>query len=147
MAALLWFIAFLLFLGMEMLLPGGCYFACLALGALGASVIALGAGPFWAIAVFFVGTVLGVLLAAPVARRWMRRIPGRPVGYDAMRGQRARVVEPLDPATGTGMVRLAAGVNWLATAEELIPAGAWVEVVAVTGTRLRVRPLSDLSKE
>jgi hypothetical protein len=34
MAALLWFIAFLVFLGLEMLMPGGCYFACLALGAL-----------------------------------------------------------------------------------------------------------------
>lgn len=148
MPPILWFIVFLLLLGMELVLPGGFYFACLALGALAASAATwLGAGPAWAILLFFLLTLLGLLFAAPVARRWMRAIPVRPAGYDALLGQRARVTERLDPATGQGMVRLATGTDWLAAAETPIPAGAWVEVAAVAGTRLRVRPLPDLSEE
>jgi membrane protein implicated in regulation of membrane protease activity len=148
MASLLWFIAFLLLLGLEMVLPGGFYFACLALGALAAALAALlGAGSAWTLAVFFGVTLLGVAFAAPMARRWMRRIPGRPVGFDALPGQRARVTEDLDPATGKGRVQLATGVSWLAVSEAPIPANAWVEVVAVTGTRLRVHPLPDPATE
>jgi membrane protein implicated in regulation of membrane protease activity len=144
MAFLSWFLVFLLLLGLEMLLPGGFYWASLALGALGAALATLaGGGALAAFVTFFIVTILAVALAAPVARRWMRRIPHRPVGVDAIPGQRARVVEALDPATGTGRVQLATGVSWLAAADTPLPAGAWVEVVAVTGARLRVRPLPD----
>jgi membrane protein implicated in regulation of membrane protease activity len=144
MRALFWFLACLLLLGAEMLLPGGFYFASLALGALGAAVATLlGGGWAWTIGVFFAVTLLAVVLAAPVARRWMRHIPHRPVGFDALPGQRARVVEALDPAPGAGRVELSAGVNWSAVSETPVPEGAWVEVVAVAGARLRVRPMLD----
>jgi len=142
MAPLLWFLTFLLLLGVEMLLPGGFYFASLALGALAAAIAALAGGAgAWQAAVFFLATLLAVVAAAPAARRWMRRIPHRPVGFDALPGQRARVIESLDPATGAGRVQVSAGISWLAVSDVPIPAGAWVEVVAVSGTRLRVRPV------
>ena len=144
MAPLFWFLAFLLLLGAEMALPGGFHFAGLAVGALAAALAALlGCAMGGSVAVFFAVSLVAVAAAAPVARRWMRRIPHRPVGFDALSGQRARVVERLDPATGEGRVQLATGGSWAAGAEVPVPAGAWVEVVAVAGTRLRVRPLPE----
>lgn len=73
----------------------------------------------------------------------MKRISPSPVGLDAMAGQRACVVESVDPDTGEGQVRLESGALWRATADTAIPAGTWVDVLAVVGTRLRVRSFSD----
>jgi membrane protein implicated in regulation of membrane protease activity len=80
----------------------------------------------------------------------MKRIPPSPVGLDSLTGQRARVVEALDPATGKGQVRLDNGALWRAIAAEPIPQDTWVQVQEVTGTRLRVRssqPDEPTSKE
>lgn len=143
MPALWWLLSALLLLVIEMITPGLFYFACLGGGALlAAAAVGLGAGPGLSWGVFFAGSTLLVLLVAPLARRWLRRLPASPVGLDAMTGQRAHVLEALDPATGKGLVRLESGARWRAVAKEAIPAGTWVEILGVTGTRLRVRNLS-----
>jgi membrane protein implicated in regulation of membrane protease activity len=141
MTSLVWCLGLLFFLLLEMLVPGGFYFGCLALGCGTAALVTwLGATAGWAWLLCFTATTLGVFLAAPLARRWLRRIPPRPVGYDTLPGQWAQVTEAVDPATGRGMVHLQ-GAPWLATCDAPVPLDAWVEVLAVSGTRLRVRPL------
>jgi len=85
-----------------------------------------------------VGSGLLVLVVAPLARRWMKRLPPSPVGLDALVGQRARVIEAIDPVSGTGQVRLEGGAVWRATAGEPIPSDSWVVVRKVVGTRLEV---------
>lgn len=144
MLPILWFIACLLFLLLEMMVPGGFYFACLALGAFCASLASLlmgRAADAWIL--FFSVATLGVFTAAPMARRWLGRIAPRPVGFDSLIGQRARVTEAVEPASRKGLVQLGTGSAWRVVAETPLAAGTWVEVVGVTGTRLRVRPCSE----
>lgn len=140
MPVIWWLLFALILLVIEMLTPGLFFFACLAAGALIAAFSAwMGAGPLASWLIFFASSGLLILTVAPLARRWMKRIPPSPVGLDSLTGQRARVTEPIDPATGKGQVRLETGALWLATAETSIPAETWVEVQEVVGTRLRVR--------
>lgn len=148
MPTLWWLVLAVVLLVIEMVTPGLFFFACLAAGALAAALAAwLGAGPVSTWIVFLASSTLLVLVVAPLARRWTRRIPPSPVGLSALAGQRARVVQPLDPASGEGQVRLDTGALWRAMSDTPIPAESWVEVVEVAGTRLRVRPFPDPSKE
>jgi membrane protein implicated in regulation of membrane protease activity len=144
MPALWWLVLSLVLLVIEMVTPGLFFFACLAVGALLAALaVWLGAGVTGSWTVFFVSSAALILIVAPLARRWMKRIPPSPVGLDAMVGQRARVVEALDPTSGKGQVRLENGACWRATAEVPIAADTWVQILEVVGTRLRVCSQSD----
>jgi membrane protein implicated in regulation of membrane protease activity len=146
MNALWWLVAALILLVVEMVTPGLFFFACLAAGALAAAVAAwAGAGAWACWGTFFGSSTLLVLIVAPLARRWMKRIPESPVGLSALAGQRARVTHGIHPDSGEGQVRLASGALWRAAADLPIPAETWVEVLEVVGTRLRVRPLPDPS--
>ncbi len=140
MSAWGWLVASIIFLVIEMVTPGLFFFACLAVGALAAALADfLGAGPWTVWITFFACSTLLVLGIAPLARRWMKRLPPSPVGLDSLVGQRAYVVQAIDPATGEGQVRLETGSVWRAMADHPIPADTWVVVQEVTGTRLRVR--------
>lgn len=146
MAATWWLIFSVVLLVIEMATPGLFFFACLAVGALlAAFAVWLGAGHATSWVVFFGSSAALILTVAPIARRWMKRIPPSPVGLDSLAGQRARVIEPLDPATGKGQVRLENGALWRAVSEAPIPQDTWVQVLEVVGTRLRVREQSDES--
>lgn len=147
MNALWWLVAALILLVVEMVTPGLFFFACLAAGALAAAVAAwAGAGAWACWGTFFGASTLLVLIVAPLARRWMKRIPESPVGLSALAGQRARVTHGIHPGfrrngqVGGGPPEGAAGEAHLP-----IPAETWVEVLEVVGTRLRVRPLPDPS--
>lgn len=143
-----WLIAAVLFLVIEMVTPGLFFFACLAVGALlaaGAGWLGFGNTASWI--VFLLSSTLLVLAVAPLARRWMKRMPQTPVGLSALEGQRARVVEALDPDRATGQVRLENGALWRAISVEPIPSDTWVRILEVTGTRLRVAPENPSEKE
>lgn len=141
MPALWWLVLSLVFLVIEMVTPGLFFFACLAVGALASALaVWLGAGPIPSWVIFFVGSAALILTVAPLARRWMKHIPPAPVGLDALAGQRARVVEALDPSTGKGQVRLDNAALWRAASNVPIGVDTWVRVQDVVGTRLRVRP-------
>jgi len=132
-----WFVTFLGLLVLEVAMPGGFGFACLAGGALAACLAgALGAGAALAWLLFGGGTLLLLAAVAPAVRR---RAPAPPAAA-GLRGQRALVTEALDPRTGRGVVQVAQGTRWLAAAEAPVAAGTWVEVLEVRGDRLRVRP-------
>jgi membrane protein implicated in regulation of membrane protease activity len=142
--AVWWVLAALVLFLIEMITPGLFFFACMAVGALLAGLVTwLGLGPVWAWTVFFGGSTIMVLVVAPLARRWLKRIPPSPVGLDAMLGRRARVVEAIDPTTGQGQVRVENGAHWRAFAEDPIPVDTWVQILEVVGTRLRVSLPSD----
>lgn len=144
MTAVWWVLSALVLFLIEMITPGLFFFACMAVGALLAGLVTwLGLGPIWAWAVFFGSSTLLVLAVAPLARRWLKRIPPSPVGLDAMVGRRARVVEAIDPTTGQGQVRVENGAHWRAIAEDPIPVDTWVQILEVVGTRLRVSLSSD----
>lgn len=150
MSPLWWVIAAVLLLVLEMITPGLFFFACLAAAALVAALAAaLGGGPWVVWLTFFLATIALLLVVTPLARRILRRT--EPVGLDALRGQRALVVDALSSRTGQGQVRLASGALWRAFAEQDIAEGAWVEILGVVGTRLKVAlPLdvvSHLSEE
>ncbi len=147
MTSTLWLIAAVVFFVIEMVTPGLFFFACLAVGALLAALTAwMGWSGLANWMVFLGSSTLLVLIIAPLARRYMRRMPTEPVGLGALQGQRARVVERLDPDQGTGQVRLENGALWRAVSDAHIPEATWVRVLDVTGTRLRVEP-EPTSKE
>jgi len=142
--AVWWVLSALVLFLIEMITPGLFFFACMAVGALLAGLVTwLGLGPVWAWTVFFGSSTILVLVVAPLARRWLKRIPPSPVGLDAMVGRRARVVEAIDPTTGQGQVRVENGAHWRAIAEDPIPVDTWVQILEVVGTRLRVSLSSD----
>lgn len=146
MPALWWLVLGLVLLVIEMVTPGLFFFACLAAGALLSALAAwMGAGPLASWLIFFGSSAALILTVAPIARRWMNRIPRSPVGLDSMAGQRARVVEAVDPSTGKGQVRLETGALWRATSEAPIEVDTWVQILEVAGTRLRVRAHPDES--
>lgn len=139
-----WFLLALLLFLVEMATPGLFFFACLGAGAVLAGIASwFGASGPMAWGIFFGSSTLLVLLVAPLARRWMNRIPPSPVGLDALPGQQAMVVEALDPHTGRGQVRLENGALWRAVSQGPVTEGTRVRILEVVGTRLRVGPLSD----
>jgi membrane protein implicated in regulation of membrane protease activity len=134
-----WFvIAILFFLGE--VLTAGFVLAAFGVGALVAMLAALlGTTLPVQLIVFIVTSGTGVLLS----RRFADRITGpqaQGVGIDRVLGKRAVVLEAIDPMTASGMVRVERE-EWRAdTVDNLpVPAGAVVEVLAVEGTRLKVR--------
>lgn len=135
---MLWLIFSVLLFLVEILTPGAFYFACLGVGAALAALVSLAAVQWWVPwAVFLVGSVILLFVSRPLAHR-LTRHAGLPSNVDALIGQRARVIEALDPTTERGAVRLG-GEVWRAKASEPIAADSWVEVVEVDGTRLIVK--------
>jgi membrane protein implicated in regulation of membrane protease activity len=144
MSALTWLVIAIVLLVIEMVTPGIFFFACFSVGAFAATLAAFLGCPFWAIwVIFFSVSILLIFLVAPFARRWMKKIPPTPVGLDSLEGQRAQVIEPIDPGTGKGQVRLSNGAIWRAMSDLPITEGSQVEIVCITGTRLQVNPSSE----
>jgi inner membrane protein len=65
--------------------------------------------------------------------------PPETLSSDALIGRTGRVVEPVEPNTLKGKVKVG-GIVWSATSEAPIPAGADVVVAQVEGVHLVVRP-------
>jgi membrane protein implicated in regulation of membrane protease activity len=144
MSSLAWLVMAIVLFALEMLTPGMFFFVCFGIGALVASLMVLLGAPAWvAWAVFFTLSFLLILLAAPLARRWMKRNPATPVGLDAYGGQTGYVVDTIDPSTGRGQVRLSSGAIWLAASGQHIPEGSAVVIDRIVGTRLQVSLSSE----
>jgi len=127
-----------LFLGIGEVLTAGFFLLPFSIGAAVAAALAWFEAP---IVVQWL-TFLGVSVVALV---WMQRFarrqrPSPPVGENRYLGKTARVIEAIDPGTGSGRVHLDTE-NWRASASELIPTGSQVRVVDVQGTRLVVQPV------
>ena len=135
-----WWLLALLLIGAEMILPG--YFLLwigIAAGLMGAIVLLAPALP--AIAQAVVLALLAILTCA-VYWRYIRPLAehrdDQPLlnrRGEKLVGQRFVVIEPI--VNGRGKVRVGDGA-WLAEGPDLV-AGSEVEVVAVSGTTLRVK--------
>ncbi len=118
----------------------GFFLACFSVGAVVAAVLAfLDVGFAWQLGAFVVISAVAVVLSRPFAER----ITGEQtvgVGSDRVLGKRAVVLEEIDPARGTGRVRVDRE-EWRAEAivGGPIAVGEWVEVVDIDGTHLRVK--------
>jgi len=144
MNPLVWLVVAIVLFVIEMVTPGVFFFACFGVGALVASLADKLGFPYWGVwTIFFVVSLLLLLLAAPIVRRWMKKMPVVPVGLDSLEGQIAQVIETIEPASTKGQVRLASGAIWRATSDHSIAEGAKAEIICVTGIRLQVIPVSE----
>ncbi|MCB0970157.1 MAG: NfeD family protein [Acidimicrobiales bacterium] len=139
----IWLVTAVLFGAGEIVIAGSFFLAPFAIGAAVAAILGfLGVSVViqW---VAFVGVSIASFAALrPLARRLDESGPSLGIGSNRQLGQRARVLETIEPDDDGGMVRLGAD-RWRADAvgDQIIPAGTDVTVVEVRGTRLVVAPV------
>ncbi|HID34852.1 MAG TPA: NfeD family protein [Anaerolineae bacterium] len=138
-----WLILALVFLAGE-IVTAGFFLAAFGVGAALAAVAAmLGMNIVWQLAIFVFISSVALLLSRRFAESVSPSEQPVKVGIDRVLGKKAVVIEPLDAMHGTGIVRVNAE-EWRALPEDgsqVIPVNSIVEVVAVKGTRLVVRPV------
>lgn len=141
----IWLFLALLFLLIQIFAPGRT-FLFLAIGAAVTALLAfLGLVPLWQLIVFVIISAVGVLYASLSTRRASG--PGETVyGIDRVIGKEAIVVVAIDPKTAQGRVRVERE-QWPADSEsgQPIADGATVQVLAMRGERVLVRPLPNES--
>lgn len=142
-AWLTWAILGLALIGFEMVTPS-FFIIWFGIGALAAGVVAaLGLSLVWQLVAFIVCSV--TLLA--YTRKFAAKVQGgheTKTGYAALVGKTAIVTKRITAQTGIGLVKIL-GEEWSALAEtdRNISPGEKVEVVAVSGVRLIVRPTKE----
>lgn len=128
------------FLAVAEIFTAGFFMLPFAVGAAAAAALAFAdVGEVPQLVVFLVVSVASLI----VLRRFVRRGDDEqhPVGSNRFVGQRAKVLETVDPSHGTGRVRMETEL-WRATTDgDVIAEGAMVKVVEVRGTRLVVVPI------
>jgi membrane protein implicated in regulation of membrane protease activity len=139
--AWLWFwIGAAVFLAVAEIFTAGFFMLPFAVGAAAAAALAFAdIGEVPQLVVFLVVSVASLI----VLRRFVRRGDDEqhPVGSNRFVGQRAKVLETVDPSLGTGRVRMETEL-WRATTDgDVIAEGTMVKVVEVRGTRLVVVPI------
>jgi membrane protein implicated in regulation of membrane protease activity len=118
----------------------GFFLICFGIGAGVAAVVAfLGFPPLAQFATFIVASAVTLLLLRPFANRVSNPNPN-PVGIDRLVGRQGIVLETIDPARGSGVVRVEHEA-WSADSLDGTPyaVGTMVEVIAIEGTHLKVR--------
>jgi membrane protein implicated in regulation of membrane protease activity len=126
------------FFGIVEVTSAAFYAAFLALGALAAAVAAaLGADVIVQAIVFLLVAVLGIVFVRPFVTRM--RGPMLVSGAEAMIGQEAIVVDPIEGAHQPGHVKIA-GERWLAESVDgsPVPEGATVKIAEIRGLTLLV---------
>ncbi|MCC6454252.1 MAG: NfeD family protein [Caldilineaceae bacterium] len=134
-----WFVLALLFTIAE-IFTSGFFLVCFGAGAAVAAVAGfLGFSPLAQFAVFIGASGLALFLVRPFANR-VSNPNTHMVGIDRVLGREGIVLETIDPARGSGVVRVG-HEPWSADAADGMPiaAGVMVQVVGVEGTHLKVR--------
>ena len=119
----------------------GFFLVCFGIGAAAAAVLAyFGVDPFLQVATFIAVSAVAVLLTRPVVRQ-LNEQHRNFVGSDRVLEKSAIVLAEINPALGSGLVRVDAE-EWRAVSEDgrIIAKDAIVEVLRIDGTRLVVRP-------
>ncbi len=137
----IWLAGMIVFLIIEILSPTFIFFP-FAIGALAAALYTL-ASPeayYWQIGIFAIVSMIILPFSRKLARR-ISREPPELSNIDRMIGGIALVTEAIDPDLG-GKVRFE-GEIWQARAEQPIAAQTKVKILAVTGTRVQVEPVTN----
>jgi membrane protein implicated in regulation of membrane protease activity len=111
-------------------------------GSLGAFLVAVfGGGILWQWVTFLVLSAVAFAGSRKFARRVYRGPTEFGVGAERYGGMRAYVIETIDAAAATGMVRIDRE-EWRAESADgtVIPQDTWSEIVKVDGTRMVVKP-------
>ncbi|MBE5959498.1 MAG: NfeD family protein [Lachnospiraceae bacterium] len=140
MNAFTWLIAFIAFLGVELITIGlaSIWFAVGSLCALLA--LALGANMWVQLGVFFVVSVACMILVRPFAMKYVNKDVEK-TNVEAVTGKTGKVVEPINNIEGKGTV-LIDGLEWTARTEDedvTIEADQLVKVVRVEGVKAIVK--------
>jgi membrane protein implicated in regulation of membrane protease activity len=118
----------------------GFFLICFGIGAAVAGLAGFfGFAPLAQFAVFVATSALVLLLLRPFALR-VTNPHAPPVGIDRLFGKQGIVVETIDPARGSGVVRVD-HEPWSADSADGVPiaVGTMVLVVGIEGTHLKVR--------
>ena len=117
----------------EVLTPGLFLLGPLALAAAAAAVVGAFAGGLAALIVFFVGSILSLVLVRPIARRHLKLPAIARTGTAALVGRKAVVLRRVDQVDG--LVRIG-GEDWTARTYvdgEVFEEGTHVQVVEIQG--------------
>ncbi len=133
----IWITGSIILFVFEIITPGGFFFACLGAGAL---ITAFGAlfikSELWQWIIFAAVSLISIYSIRPIVRRYFQK-GEKKSNVDALIGKLAQVTEPVNPpALGVAKIE---GEIWRIESTEKIEKGAMVEVVAVEGTRLKVK--------
>jgi membrane protein implicated in regulation of membrane protease activity len=117
----------------EVLTPGLFLLGPLALAAAAAAVVGAFAGGLAALIVFFVGSILSLVLVRPIARRHLKLPAIARTGTAALVGRKAVVLRRVDQVDG--LVRIG-GEDWTARTYvdgEVFEEGTHVQIVEIQG--------------
>jgi len=133
-----WLIMTVLLLIMEMLTPGTFFMAALAMGTLAGGIVAFVVpATAWAPWLAFVVVAPITVAACRKVVTHLDKAPSPRFNADALVGQQAVVIQPIDATGSSGRVRVDSQ-EWRAVADRDIPAGETVKVKEIQGTRLWV---------
>jgi membrane protein implicated in regulation of membrane protease activity len=128
-----------LFLGFAEMVTAGFFMLPFAVGAVAAAILAFtGVEPAVQLVVFIGVSIVSLVVLQRFVRSGDENQPT--VGANRFVGQRARVIEALDPTTGSGRVRMDTEL-WRAIADGPIAEGTEVRIIDVRGTRLVVEEI------
>jgi membrane protein implicated in regulation of membrane protease activity len=139
MSWIIWIIAAISLIIVEMLTASLFFFSCLGVGAVFAGIAsACGAGIWLQITVFSVISVISVLFIRPILKKYLRSTDSKSSNIDEIIGKDAVVMETVTKDK-PGLVKVM-GEVWGAFCEDGdIPEGGIAEIIEVRGTRLIVR--------
>lgn len=134
-----WLVIAVVLLVIEVATPGTLFFASLALGAVAAGLVSLVNGLAWLQwLVFIIVSVASIYFIRPIATKIFIPKPSKS-NVDSLLGQKALVTEKINPPH-MGMVKVG-GTTWRAESSVIVEKDAMVEVSAVEGSHLIVKPV------
>ncbi|MBE6873110.1 NfeD family protein [Ruminococcus sp.] len=135
---IVWAVAFVFFVVVEIANGAGLLSIWFALGSLAAMFCAIAKLPFVAqFAVFVLMSIIFLIATRPLARKVQKT--AIPTNFELDVGKTAQVIEGIDNSQNKGRVKLD-GTDWSAVSADgsRIPVGAIVRVVEVSGAKLIV---------
>lgn len=139
MSWIIWIITAVILVVSEIVTTSLFFFSCLGFGALAAGAAsAFGAGLWIQTAVFSAVSLISVMFIRPLLKKYMKKADGKGSNIDEIIGKEAVVTEKISE-DAPGFVKIF-GETWGAFSESGdIDKGSAVEIIAVSGTRLKVR--------
>ena len=138
MSWIIWVIAAICLVILEISTPSVFFFLSLGVGALFAAAAAyFGISIWFEVAVFVVVSVGSIFTIRPLFKRYLKRTGTVDSNVDALIGADAMVTETITPSKD-GFVKVFSEI-WLAQSDEEIKKGETVKVLSVSGTKLFVK--------